>query len=277
MGLRIITKEQLFMNDRTRQSLVAASLVATVALNGVANGLPLNGQTTGQISNRFPLPITPAGYVFAIWGLIYSGLIGYVGYQALPGQARNPRLRRIGPLFMLSCVANMLWLLLWHYNRYKLTLPVMLTLLGSLIAIVARLDAEQPAEPEKDQAEGAEPPPTTYQPSATERLLVDTPFRIYLGWISVATIVNAAVVLYDAGWDGFGLDKQTWTAMMLGTGAALAGGQAVVRRDAIFPLVLAWAFVGVARKQPEGALAGPVGWATAAASLIAAGGALLRR
>lgn len=266
------------MNDRTRQALVAASLVAMVTMNGAANGLPLNGQTTGQISNRFPVPITPAGYVFAIWGLIYSGLIGYVGYQALPGQARNPRLRRIGPLFMASCVANVAWLLLWHYNYYKLTLPAMLTLLGCLIAIVSRLDAE--AKRQETEQEITDLPPTTEHPgskiSTSEFLLVDLPFRTYMGWISVATIVNAAVVLYDAGWDGFGLDEQTWTTLMLGTGATLAGGQALVRRDAVFAVVVAWAFVGVARKQPEGALAGPAGWAAAAASLVAAGVALVK-
>ena len=267
------------MNDRTRQALVAASLVAMVTMNGAANGLPLNGQTTGQISNRFPVPITPAGYVFAIWGLIYSGLIGYVVYQALPGQARNPRLRRIGPLFMISCVANMVWLLLWHYNRYKLTLPAMITLLGCLIAIVSRLDAEVKCQETANESVELSPDtkPQVAPISTREFLLVDLPFRTYLGWISVATIVNVAVVLYDAGWDGFGLDAQTWTTLMLGTGATLAGGQAIVRRDAAFALVLAWAFSGVARKHPEGALAGPAGWAAAAISLVAAGAALFRR
>jgi tryptophan-rich sensory protein len=257
------------MNDRTRQALVATSLIATLATNGLANALPLNGQTTGEISDRFPIPITPAGYVFSIWGLIYLGLIGYTGYQALPGQRQNQRLRRIGPWFMVSCLANIAWILLWHYNQYKLTLIAMLSLLFSLIMIVRQLDRDIAAW--NEMVESGE------RPSTTEFALVDLPFRIYLGWISVATIVNTTVVLYDAGWDGFGLDPQVWTTMLLGAGTALAAGQALFRRDAAFALVVAWAFAGVALRQPPGAIAIPAGWIAAATSALAAGTTLFRR
>jgi translocator protein len=257
------------MNDRTRQALVATSLIATLATNGLANALPLNGQTTGEISDRFPIPITPAGYVFSIWGLIYLGLIGYTGYQALPGQRKNQRLQRIGPWFMLSCLANIAWILLWHYNRYRLTLIAMLGLLFSLIMIVRQLD--------RDVAAWNEMIDSGEEPSTTEFTLVDLPFRVYLGWISVATIVNTTVVLYDAGWDGFGLDPQVWTTLLLGAGTTLAAGQALLRRDAAFALVVAWAFAGVALKQPPGAIAIPAGWTAAATSALAAGTTLFRK
>lgn len=246
------------MDDRTRQALVAAALIATLTMNGLANGLPLNGQTTGEISNRFPLAITPAGYVFSIWGLIYLGLIGYVVYQALPGQAGSLRLRRIGLLFIASCAANMLWLLLWHFNRYQATMAAMAALLFCLILIAARLDEQPPA-------------------SRSEGLLVDLPFNIYLGWISVATIVNATVVLYDAGWDGLGLDPQLWTSALLGVGATLAGGQALLRKDAAFPLVIAWAFTGIARKPGNQPPVTSTAWAAAALAGLAGAAVLIHR
>jgi translocator protein len=270
MNMGIITNNQEHsMNDRARQALVATALVATLATNGLANTLPLNGQTTGEISDRFPIPITPAGYVFSIWGLIYLGLIGYIGYQATPGQKTNQRLRRIGPWFILSCIANISWILLWHYNHYKFTLIAMLGLLWSLIMIVRQLD--------RDLVAWNELIDNGQQPSTAEFALVDLPFRVYLGWISVATIVNTTVVLYDAGWKGFGIDPQVWTTLLLGVGAALAAGQAWLRRDAAFPLVVAWAFAGVALKQPPGALAIPAGWTAAAASAAAAGTTVFRK
>jgi tryptophan-rich sensory protein len=240
--------------DIARQAAVVAALAATLAVNTLANTLPLNGQTTGQISGRFPLKITPPGYVFGIWGVIYSGLLGYAVYQALPSQRENPRLRRIAWPFVLSCAANIAWLLLWHYNRPRLTLGAMLGVLLSLITINTRLGK-------------------SLQGPLGEQLLAKLPFSIYLGWISVATIVNATVALYDAGWDGFGIDEDVWTAALLGTGATLGAGMGALRGDAAFPLVLVWAFRGIAEKQADSAIIAPTAQiATATAAISAAAG-----
>ena len=99
--------------DLVRQIVVVLSVIATIVLNGLANGLPLNGVTTGEVSDQFDVYFVPAGYVFSIWGVIYAGLIAYAVYQGLPTQRENPRLRRIGYLFVLSCGANVGWLYLW--------------------------------------------------------------------------------------------------------------------------------------------------------------------
>jgi hypothetical protein len=79
--------------------LNALAVAATIAVNGLANALPFNNQTTAAISDRFPVFFTPAGYVFAIWGLIYLALILFAIFPFLPGQRGNPRLARIGPWF----------------------------------------------------------------------------------------------------------------------------------------------------------------------------------
>ena len=86
------------MKDITRQILVILSVLVTLVVNILANALPLNGQNTGQISDRFNVYFVPAGYVFSIWGFIYIGLIAYAIFQALPSQRENPRLRRVGYL-----------------------------------------------------------------------------------------------------------------------------------------------------------------------------------
>ncbi|RRR71519.1 MAG: tryptophan-rich sensory protein [Candidatus Viridilinea halotolerans] len=238
-------------NDLARQGAVVAALGATVAMNTLANTLPLNGQKTGDISKRFPLMITPPGYVFSIWGLIYTGLITYAVYQALPAQRDQERLRRIAAPFIVSCVANSLWLVLWHHNKPKATVPVMLTLLASLITIDRRIG------PAKDL-------------TSDERIFVRTPFSIYLGWVSVATIVNITVALYDAGWDGCGVPPEAWTAGLLGTAGGLAATMGVKEGDVPFPLVVAWASSGIARKNADVPLVASMGWAVTALGIFAA-------
>jgi hypothetical protein len=213
--------------DRLRQVVNVAALVLTLAVNWAANGLPLNGRNTAQISDSFEVLFVPAGYVFAIWGLIYALLIGYVAYQALPAQRENPRLRRVGYLFALSCLLNAAWLFAWHYGYVPLSLLLMLSLLTTLIATYRRLDIGRPG--------GA----------GRERWLLDLPFSVYLGWISVATVANAAVTLVDAGWNGGDAGPVPWTLVMLAVGAALGLAMAWLRHDVAYVLVLVWAYLGI--------------------------------
>jgi benzodiazapine receptor len=243
--------------DVARQGAVIAALVATLAVNTAANLIPLNGQTTGEISDRFPVLITPPGYVFGIWGLIYTGLLAYGVYQALPARRDRERLRRIAWPFVLSCAANAAWIILWHYGQYRLTLGAMVGLLLALITIDRRLGpaGELPAD---------------------DLVFARLPFSVYLGWISVATIVNATVVLYDAGWDGAPLSPEAWTAALLGVGAGLGAAVGVGRGDAAYPLVLAWAFAGVAQKNAGVPLVGPMAWAATAVAILAALAGLVR-
>src|SRR5512136_1912812 len=105
------------MKSTLRQISVILTILATIVVNVLANALPLNGQNTGAISDRFKVLFVPAGYVFAIWGIIYIGLIAFAVYQALPKQQANPRLQRIVWLFIIGCIGNSAWIFLWHYNH----------------------------------------------------------------------------------------------------------------------------------------------------------------
>jgi hypothetical protein len=231
------------MNKTTlRQIVNIVAVIATIAINGLANALPLNGQTTGEISNRFDVYFVPAGYVFSIWGLIYIGLILFAGFQALSSQRGNPRLERIGYLFALSCAANILWLFLWHYEQFPLTLITMLCLLGLLIAIYLRLDVGRA------------------DITLSERWLVHIPISVYLGWISVATIANATTTLEFIGWDGWGIAPQLWAVIMLAVGTGLAALMRIYRRDVAFLLVIVWAFAGIAVAQAHAPLVANAAW-----------------
>jgi benzodiazapine receptor len=216
--------------DILRQAVNVLATLVTITINGLANALPLNGQTTGEISDRFRVYFVPAGYVFSIWGLIYLALMAFAVYQALPGQRENPRLRRIGYLFALSCVANSAWIFLWHYELFELTLVAMFGLLLLLIAIYLRLGIGR------------------VRVSAAEKWLAYIPFSIYLGWITVATIANVTAVLYYLNWDGWGIRPEVWAVIMLVVGAGIASAVSISRGDVAYVLVIVWAFAGIAVK-----------------------------
>ena len=126
-------------SNSLRQIAVIVAVLATIIINVLANALPLNGLSTGEISDRFEVFFVPAGYVFSIWGLIYLGLIAYAVFQALPANKDVKSLQDMGWLFVLSCIANIAWLFFWHYEQFILTIFAMLALLLLLIAIYERL------------------------------------------------------------------------------------------------------------------------------------------
>ena len=165
------------------------------------------------------------------WGLIYLGLIAYAVYQARAWRARNPRLREIAPLFWLSCLANIVWLFLWHYNQISLTVLAMLVILATLIAIYLKLDIGRA------------------RVSFSEKLLVHVPFSIYLGWITVATVANLTTALFALGWNGAPFGPEAWAVVVLVVGAAITAAVIETRRDLAYLLVIVWAYVGVAVKQ----------------------------
>jgi benzodiazapine receptor len=218
--------------DTVRQIAVVVSVVVTIVVNILANALLFNGTGTGVISDSFEVFFVPAGYVFSIWGLIYIGLIAFAVFQALPSQRENPRLRRIGNIFLLSSVANIAWLFFWHYfwNKalFPLTLVDMLVLLGTLIAIYLRLGTGRSEAP------------------LGERLAVRLPFSIYLGWITVATIANVTDLFYHWGWRPAAGPAQVWAVVVLGAAVAIAALMSYFRADVAYLAVLVWAFVGIA-------------------------------
>ena len=231
--------------DTLRQIANVLSVIIALTVNVLASVLPLNGQNTGEISDRFLVYFVPAGYVFSIWGIIYIGWLAFVLYQARSAQKENPRLRRLGYLFALSGIFNAAWLVCWHYNFFGLSVLVMFTLLGLLIASYLALNV------------GKTPV------SSTEKWAVDVPFSVYLGWVSVAAIANVTSWLYSVNWDGFGLAPQAWAVIMIIVASLVGFLMTITRRDGGYVMVLIWSFVGIAYKQAEVPLVAGSAWAAA--------------
>jgi benzodiazapine receptor len=244
--------EMVMSKDTLRQISNILSVVLALTVNILASALPLNGQNTGAISDRFKVYFVPAGYVFAIWGIIYVGWIAFAIYQALPAQKENPRLRELGYFFALSGIFNAAWLFCWHYNLFGLSVLIMLTLLGLLITSYLKLNVGM----ERSGNAG--------------KWCVEIPFSIYLGWITVATVANISDWLYSVRWNGFGIDPTVWASGMLVTATVIGGLMASTRRDAGFLFVLVWSFVGIALKQIAAPLVAYSAWIVALISLVLA-------
>jgi len=218
------------MKDILRQVSVALTIFATIVVNVLANTLPINGLNTGAISDRFKVYFVPAGYVFAIWGVIYIGLIAFAIFQALPSQRENPRLRATGWWIALGGLANIAWIFLWHYEQFPLTLVAMLVLLGTLIITYLGLGTGCSTV------------------SRAETWAVRVPFSIYLGWITVATIANITELLYFLNWDGFGIAAEVWMYIILVAVFVIATLMNFSRRDIAYTAVILWALAGISIK-----------------------------
>jgi len=201
----------------------------------MANALPINNRTTGELSALYPNLFVPAGLTFSIWGLIYALLSIFVIYQLIPSVRRDAQrtafIQRIGPLFFISCLANIGWIFAWHYENVSLSLLLMLILLGCLIAIYLRLNIG------KTEA------------IKTEKYLVHLPFSVYLGWITIATIANVTALLVDISWNMFGLGEQFWAVAVIIVGIAVALSVVLTRKDIYYCLVVDWALLGILLKR----------------------------
>lgn len=233
--------------DTIRQIGVIIATGVMIMINALANIIPFNGVTTGEVSDMFKVYFVPAGYVFSIWGVIYLAVIAYSIYQALPGQKENPSLRKIGWWYIGGSLANACWIFLWHYQLFLFTLIMMTGLLVSLLVIYEKLNI------------GSENITTSM------RFCVHLPFSIYLGWITVATIANIADVLYILGWGGFGMDPKIWAVILMVVAIVVAELMAYNRQDFAYLAVLMWGFIGIAVKNSD---VSPVFEAACAAALF---------
>lgn len=196
-----------------------------IAVNAAANILPINGMNTGQISALYPSLFTPAGITFGIWSVIYLLLLGFVMIQW--GSLRQqPWFPRLSQWFLLSCMANASWILVWHYLLPGWSLVVMLVLGFALSRLFVMLRAAVELR------------------KSLQRYL-QTTFSVYFAWICVATIANTSCLLLHWQWTGYPFNGTIWTILMIAIAAVLAVGMTWKYLAFSFTLVVGWAILGI--------------------------------
>ncbi len=218
--------------DVIRQVANVIAYVATVGFNYLSEAriLEVGTGTNREIANRFQTDLLyfPANYAFSIWGLIYTFLLAFVVYQALPAQRENVHLRRLGYLFVVGSALNIGWITAFQSETFLLSQVIMLALLASLILAYVRMGIGKTATTTRD------------------KWFIHVPFSIYLGWISAATLANTAYVLRDAQWETFMLNQQLITVVMLLITGGLAVAMLLRHQDIAYASVIVWAIAAIA-------------------------------
>ncbi len=210
-----------------RSILVIFFTIITLIINTLASLLPINEVTTAEVSNQFPVLITPIGLTFAIWGVIYTGLIIYSIYQVLPAQQKNPLFDRIGWIYIISACANIIWILLWHSFYISSSVAIMLILFISLIYIQKELSTERTS------------------PSQLQNWTTHVPFDIYLGWISIAMTANIAIALYANGFRGGFLLEEWWALLIIVIISIISAFMVLILKNRTYSIVIIWSLLGI--------------------------------
>ena len=220
--------------DRVRQTLVISgtvvAIIGAVVGSGAAGGTPIPEVAGGALSADATL-LSPAGPAFAIWSVIYAGLVAYAIWQALPSQAARERQRRAGFWVLASLLLNAAWILSVQAGQLGLSVVAILALLVVLIVTFVIL-RRHPSE------------------SAADAVLLDGVMGLYLGWVMIATVANVTSWLQKTGFDGFGVSPHAWAIVLLAVFTVIGGALAIWDRGRFAPAVAsAWglAWIGVSR------------------------------
>jgi hypothetical protein len=203
------------------------AFLGMLTVNYLANALPIAGRDTGEISGMYPNLFVPAGFTFAIWGVIYSALLGFIAVGFF--QKYEDEIRAIGPLFAISCVSNIAWLFAFHHLWIITSMVFMVILLVTLITIYQNL--------------------WQLKQQSGKSTWLAVPFSIYLGWISVATIANTAITLMELGIAPDTPFALVLTITVITVAIILAILMLQGLNDYFYALVVVWALYGIYSKR----------------------------
>ncbi|MEA4987165.1 MAG: tryptophan-rich sensory protein [Anaerovorax sp.] len=211
--------------------LVVLTFLLMIVINVLANIIPINGVTTGEVSDYYANLFSPAAITFSIWGLIYLLLAGYTIYQLFCFRDRKKieLLNKIGLYFSISSLANAMWIFCWHYYKIPLSMLCMIVILICLIIIVSNI--------------------VKFQLTLKEWFFIQLPFSIYFGWITIAIIANMTTLLVYLHWDGFGISEVVWTMIAITLGTIIGIATMLFYKDMAYGFAVLWGFIGILIKQ----------------------------
>jgi hypothetical protein len=194
-----------------------------IFVNFLAIVYELGGNSMPELSEKYANLFTPANITFSIWSLIYLLLVGFLVAQFFKN-AQTQITRNY--LFILSCIFNFSWILVWQYEYIVLSVLVMLALLATLAKMNLQI-----------REDGNE--------------FYKIVFGIYLGWICIATIANVTALFVSLGAMP-SVDVQVLvTIAMIIIGLAVVSFIMMKLDNPYLALSVAWAFYGVSLKREE--------------------------
>lgn len=231
------------------QILNVVSLLFTIGVNYLLNGQQ-GGSSIGDISAKYDNLLTPAGYAFGIWGLIYLSLIIFAIYQAADlfrKELKRNFILSIGWWFIIANLANAAWVWAFVNDQPGLSLLIMLVIFVSLLKIVINTRMEKWDAPN----------PVIFY--------IWWPFSLYFGWITVALIINVSAWLTAIQWTGAPINPEIWAILVLLVAAFVFIAMTWTRNMREYANVGVWGIVAIGVK--NWALHPLVAWTAIAVSL----------
>jgi len=200
------------------------------------------GETNANVSAKYPTILTPAGYAFAIWGLIFLLQGVYSVYVLLPGDDNKlSYIALLGVFVPLGWVGEAVWTVIFNFEL----IPISIFFISGtcLFFMTAYLRVTAP-ESSVMTSEGSIIKKVFYY------LIFEAPTALNFGWLVVATIVNGLIVLKY-----FGIDTSVMAGISLIAAAnALAAFFLAWRREVVVALVQIWAIAAIAVNQTDATL-----------------------
>lgn len=244
----------------TRRLIILAAALFAIVI-GQAQILMGWGQSPAEFAADSDATLRVAGYAFAIWGVIYLGLLIYAVRQALPGTGAGPLRDRLAWPSALALTGIGVWIMAAAYDWEWATIGL---IFGSLLVLLVPLLAGAPAI-------------RALSAGSPERWMTVWPLAMLAGWLSIAAPVNLITVATGNGWLPDMLSPTAWAMLAIGLVALLAVFVTARLRILAFALPVAWglggAYVAEQTRNPMLAQAA----AAAAVAILAAAVILVAR
>lgn len=200
-------------------------LILVFVFNFLTGTGKINGLSQADISAMFPTKITPAGFAFSIWGLIYTLVLITVLWMLYKhkDEEMSQVIQGVGWWFNISALANILWTITFSYLKLPLSTLLIALLLVSLILILLNLS----------------------KLNLKLKSIFPLAFGLYAGWVMIATVVNIAASLVQVGWGGFGLSETMWANIILIVALAIVFFVTYRTTNVIIPLPVVWAYFAI--------------------------------
>lgn len=203
----------------------AIVLIVVLAINYISSTGMINNTDQKEMSDKYLTPITPAPFTFGIWGVIYTLLFISIIILILNRNKESYKeiIDTLSPLFWLSSLFNVGWIVTFLYDKILLSTFLILALTVVLI-IINRLIVKI---------------------NDNRKSILSLTFGLYNGWLLIATIVNIAAYLEKIEWNRWGLSEEIWGIVLLSVALVLAVLMMILLKNAVFTLPAAWACFGI--------------------------------
>ncbi len=220
------------MKDKVLSVLHFLMVVFLIAWNYLTNTGKVHEASVGEVSAKYYNLFTPASYAFAIWGLIFLGLL-IMSIYLLYRSFKTELIKEIStaiPAILLAYVGIMAWLWFWLQQETLISVGIMILILISILR--ARMLMDQGLEKLNKQ----------------EVWLLVKPIELTAAWITVALAANITAHLKAISWDAWQLKEESWVILLIGTLMLVNYFVLKKRNYILFPLVTVWALVAISYK-----------------------------